>query len=95
MPSTASAERWRRIRRQLQNAPSRRSPPVSACSKPLPRMPLKAMVFIAMPLGGTRRFSMPEVVPSQETVQPRACISRATARPGITWPPVPAAMMTR
>jgi hypothetical protein len=44
---------------------------------------------------GTSRFSMPCVVPSQLTLQPRARISRATARPGITCPPVPAAMMTR
>ena len=49
----------------------------------------------AMPEGGTSLFSMPCVVPSQLTVQPRASISRATARPGITWPPVPAAITTR
>ncbi len=48
-----------------------------------------------MPVGGTSRFSMPCVVPSQLTLQPRACIFAATARPGITWPPVPAAMTTR
>ena len=44
---------------------------------------------------GTSLFSMPPVVPSQLTLQPRRCISRATASPGITCPPVPAAMMTR
>ena len=34
-------------------------------------------------------------VPSQLTVQPRRRISAATARPGITCPPVPAARTSR
>ena len=48
-----------------------------------------------MPVFGTSLFSMPVGVPSQLTLQPRCCISAATARPGITCPPVPAAMTTR
>ena len=44
---------------------------------------------------GTSLFSMPPGVPSQLTLQPRRCISAATARPGITCPPVPAAITTR
>ena len=50
---------------------------------------------IAMRVGGTSLFSMPVVVPSQLTVQPRRCSSRATAMPGMMCPPVPAAMITR
>ena len=38
---------------------------------------------------------MPSRVPSQLMVQPRDCISCATARPGMMWPPVPAAMITK
>ena len=38
---------------------------------------------------------LPVAVPSQLTLQPRRCTSRATAMPGMMWPPVPAAMMTR
>jgi hypothetical protein len=71
MPSTALVPRARRIRRQSQNAFSKRTPPVIAPSTPLPRRPEKLIASSAMPLGGTRRFSMPLRVPSQLTLQPR------------------------
>jgi hypothetical protein len=95
MPSTTLAWRARMIFRLRQNATSSRSPPVSVCSRPRPRRPVKASASSVMPAAGTSRFSMPSVVPSQLTVQPRAIISRATARPGMTCPPVPAAMTMR
>ena len=95
MPSTALAPRRRRMRAASQKALSSRSPPVAVCSRPLPRRPLKASTSSGIWVGGTRVFSMPVAVPSQLTLQPRRCTSRATAMPGMMWPPVPAAMMTR
>jgi hypothetical protein len=64
-------------------ATSRNMPP-RLCIRPLPRTPVKASTSIGMPVGGTSRFSMPRGVPSQLTLQPRVCISCATASPGIT-----------
>jgi len=81
--------------RQRPNAPISLNTPPTLCSRPLPRRPENGTLSIGMPLGGTSRFSMPWVVPSQLTIQPRARSLSATARPGITWPPVPAAITTR
>ncbi len=62
---------------------------------PLPRRLEKSIASNAMPRRSTSERSMPARVPSQDTVQPRLRRVSATARPGITWPPVPAATTTR
>ena len=95
MPSTASGRRLAIRREQVRNAISRRIAPSTLPKKPLPRRPLKETRSSTIPVFGTSRFSMPVCVPSQLTTQPRRCISSATARPGMTWPPVPAAITTR
>ena len=48
-----------------------------------------------MPSFATKADSIPVFVPTQETRQPRAFITRATASPGKTCPPVPAAAITK
>jgi hypothetical protein len=91
--------RWPRMRKQSTKALSRlASRPCRVCIlAPLPRRPVEGH---ACPWGcrqgGTRRFSMPRGrCPASSRSSHGAASHRATARPGMMWPPVPAAMMTR
>ncbi|MNT70939.1 hypothetical protein D3C72_2093760 [compost metagenome] len=93
MPITTSGLRRAMKRRMAKKLASILKPPLTVCARPLPRMPENAMASMGMPLFGTRSCSMPWVVPSQLTSQPRARIVCAIARPGKIWPPVPAAMI--
>ena len=95
MPSTTSGLRKARYLRQDAKLATSLNAPPTVCARPLPRMPEKSMLSIAMPCFGTMSFSMPCIVPSHETSQPRARIDCAIAMPGKMWPPVPAAMIIR
>ena len=88
----AAQDRRQALPEGLQQA---QRPPVSVCSRPLPRTPAKVdrverEAAAAAPAGFPCSAAC---VPSQLTRQPRARSSRATARPGMMWPPVPPAMI--
>ena len=92
MPSTTLGFSLRIICQLCKHALARLKGSISLVSKPLPRKPPKLTASNGNPWLGTKRYSIPVVLPSQATCQPRVRRSSATANPGKICPPVPPAM---
>ena len=92
MPSNTSGFRRRRINSAWEHATRSRNGMISLRPRPLWRSPSMWMASRSNPSAATSRDSNPLVLPIQRTSTPRSLRHRATARAGITCPPVPPAI---